>query len=293
MNIVKNRNIFFTLSILFIVVGIFMAAFKGLNYGIDFTGGTLIQIDLEKKVPTEDIRKITNEFDKNASIIHAGENKNQVIIKSSLNLNDKQTKEIFNKFKEKYNLKATEADKAESLGSAIGSEIQRNALIAVIAASIGILLYVTFRFEFKFGLSAVISLIHDALFMFSFYSIFRLQIDSTFIAAILTIIGYSINDTIVIFDRIRENSKNTKKENYEELINNSIKQTLRRTMATSFTTLISIMLLYIIGVEAIKGFALPLVVGIIIGTYSSIFIASPIWYILKTRTNSNKNLKQA
>lgn len=283
MNIVKNRKIIFAASTIIIVLGLILAAVRGLNYGIDFTGGTLIQIDLEKQLPVEEVKKIVDEFDTNASIIHAGENKQEVIIKSSLSLNRKQSNEIFKKFKDTYKLKSNEPIQVESTGSTIGKEIQNKALLSLFISSIGMLIYITIRFEFKFGMAAVLALIHDAFFMFSVYSIFKLQIDGTFIAAILTIIGYSINDTIIIFDRIRENLKIAKTRDYEELVNTSVKQTLRRTLGTSFTTLITILLIYILGVDAIRIFALPLIIGVIIGTYSSLFIATPLWYIFRTR----------
>ncbi|AFS78748.1 protein-export membrane protein SecF [Gottschalkia acidurici 9a] len=283
MNFIKHRNIFFIISIVTIVIGMALIGVRGLNYGIDFTGGTLIQIDLEKQVPVNEVKKIVSEFDKNASVIHAGKNKEEVIIKSSLSLSRKESGEIFNKFKEKYNLKADQPKQVQAIGASMGNEIRNKALLSIVISSIGILIYITFRFEIDFGLSAIISLVHDILLMFSIYSIFKFPIDSTFIAAILTIIGYSINDTIIIFDRIRENLKITNTRDYENLINSSIKQTIRRTLGTSFTTLVTITLLYVLGVEAIKEFTLPLIIGILIGTYSSIFVASPIWYILKTK----------
>lgn len=283
MNFIKNRNIFFVISILIIVIGLSLIGVRGLEYGIDFTGGTVVHIDLENHVPVSEIREIVDEFDENASIIHAGDDRQEVIIKSGLDLSRQQSNEMFDKFKQKYNLTSDEPIDAETRKASIGKEMQKRALISVIIASIGILIYTIFRFEFSFGISAVITLIHDALIMISIYSIFKFSVDNTFIAAILTVIGYSVNDTIVIFDRIRENLKTSKSRDYEGLVNTSIKQTLSRTIATSFTTLISIVLLYAFGVEAIKAFALPLMIGVIVGTYSSMFIASPIWYVLKTK----------
>lgn len=256
---------------------------RGLNYGIDFTGGTLIQINLGEKKPIEEVRKVMDEFDKDASIIFSGAEKEEIIIKSSKSLNRAEATKVFDQYKEKYDLKVDKPEVIQSIGASIGKEIQRKALLSVAIAAIGILIYVSIRFELTFGLAAVIALIHDALIMISIYAIFRLSIDSTFIAAILTVIGYSINDTIVIFDRIRENLKMTKTRDIDLLINSSVKQTLRRTLSTSFTTLITIGLLYALGTEAIRDFALPLMLGVVVGTYSSIFIASPLWYILRNR----------
>lgn len=250
----------------------------------------MLQIDFEKTVPIEDIKKITNTFDTKASIIHAGTNKEEIIIKSTLDLDNQERNEIFTKFKEEYGLKDEALIQSQKFGPAIGSEIQKKALIAVVLATIGILVYTSFRFEVNFGVAAIIALVHDALVVFAVYAVFNIPLNSTFVAAILTIVGYSINDTIVIFDRIRENLKLMKKEKYEDIANTSIKQTLSRTINTTITTLLAIVTLYILGVDAIKDFAFPLIVGMITGTYSSIFIASPIWYLFKTKINGKNNL---
>ncbi|WIV10758.1 protein translocase subunit SecF [Proteiniborus sp. MB09-C3] len=283
MNFIQRRNIFFILSALVIVCGLIYGLSTGLNYGLDFTGGTLLQISLGKTVPVEDIRKITDTFDTKASIIHAGEGKEEVIIKSTLDLDSQERNEVFAKFKEEYGLEDDALIESQKFGAAIGSEIQKKALLSIVVATIGMLIYISFRFEVKFGLAAIIALLHDTLVVLAVYAVFNIPLDSTFVAAILTIVGYSINDTIVIFDRIRENLKLMKKDKYEDIINTSIKQTLSRTINTSFTTLIAIVTLYVLGVDAIKDFAFPLIVGVIVGTYSSIFIASPVWYLLKTK----------
>lgn len=284
MNFIQSRKIFFTLSILVIIFGIVYGLVSGLNYGLDFTGGTMLHIDLGKTVPVEDIRKITDKFDTKASIIHAGDTKEEVIIKSTLDLDNQERNEIFTKFKEEYGLKDEALIQSQKFGPAIGSEIQKKALLSVVLATVGILIYTSFRFEVKFGIAAIIALIHDGLVVFAIYSIFKIPLDSTFVAAILTIVGYSINDTIVVFDRIRENLKSMKKESYEDIANVSIKQTLSRTINTTLTTLLAIVTLYILGVDSVKDFAFPLTVGIVTGTYSSIFIASPIWCLLKTKS---------
>lgn len=283
MNLIQRRNIFFILSVLVIVCGLIYGLSTGLNYGLDFTGGTLLQISLGKTVPVEDIRKITDTFDTKASIIHAGEDKEEVIIKSTLDLDNQERNEVFAKFKEEYGLEDDALIESQKFGAAIGSEIQKKAILSIVVATIGMLIYISFRFEVKFGLAAIIALLHDTLVVLAVYAVFNIPLDSTFVAAILTIVGYSINDTIVIFDRIRENLKLMKKDKYEDIVNTSIKQTLSRTINTSFTTLIAIVALYILGVDAIKDFAFPLIVGVIVGTYSSIFIASPVWYLLKTK----------
>lgn len=283
LNIIKNVKIFSSISIGIVIIGLIFAAVMGLNLGIDFTGGTLIQIEFGKTMDVDEIREITNEIDTNASIVHAGQNKTQIIIKSAVNLTNAERIELFNKFKEKYNLEDTALINQQKFGPSMGNEIRNKAFISVLIATVGMLAYITFRFEFKFGVSAIIALIHDVLIGLAVYSILRIPVNSSFVAAMLTIVGYSINDTIVVFDRIRENIKLMRKDTYEDIVNTSISQTLTRSINTSVTTLLAIASLYIFGVEAIKDFALPLIIGVLAGTYSSIFIASPMWYFLISR----------
>ncbi|WP_201750473.1 protein translocase subunit SecF [Senegalia massiliensis] len=284
LQIIQKRNIFFIISSIVIVIGIAMLFINGLNFGIDFTGGTLIQIDLGKEIPVSEIRKITDEYDENADIVHAGDENHEIIIKTTEDYSNEKRNEIFNKFKEKYNLESDKPLQSEKIGPAIGEEIRNDALIAIAIAMVGMLIYITFRFEFKFGLSAIIALIHDILITLAIFAIFKLPVNVSFVAALLTIVGYSINDTIVVFDRIRENLKLFKKTDYAKLVDTSISQTVVRSINTSFTTFLAIACLYIFGVDAIKEFALPLILGVLIGTYSSIFIASPIWYLFKTNS---------
>lgn len=289
MNIIGKRNIFFIISLLIIAVGFVFLVSSGLNLGIDFTGGTSIHIDLNKQVSVSEIREITDEIDENADIIHAGEGNKEVIIKTSRSLDNEQRKVLLSKFKDKYNVSDGDIT-SENFGPAIGKEIQQKAYISILIATICMLIYITYRFEFKFGIAAVIALVHDVLITLSVFTLFKIPVTSSFVAAILTIVGYSINDTIVVFDRIRENLKKMKKEPYEDIINKSISQTIIRSINTSFTTLLAITSLYIFGVEAIKDFALPLIVGVLAGTYSSIFIASPAWFMLKTSNKSHNKI---
>jgi preprotein translocase SecF subunit len=282
LNVVKNKRNYFMVSLSVIAVGLVMVFARGLNVGIDFTGGTLIQIELENEVPVDEIRNITDSFDKNASIVHAGENNTQIIIKTTVNLDNEERFEVFTQFKDKYGLTDDDFVKQLKFGPTIGKETQKKAVISVLIASICMLAYITLRFEFLFGVAAVIALLHDVLIGIAVYSIFKVPVNSSFIAAMLTIVGYSINDTIVVFDRIRENIKKMRKSKYEEIVELSISQTLVRSINTSVTTLFAISALYIFGVEAIRDFAFPLIVGVLAGTYSSIFIASPIWVMLKS-----------
>ncbi|WP_053957017.1 protein translocase subunit SecF [Inediibacterium massiliense] len=288
MNIISKKKIWFSLSIAVIVIGLIMGMFQGFNLGIDFTGGTMMQVYLGKTVPVNEIKTEISKFDLDAEIIHVGDQKEEIIIKTKKDLNTNQRQEVFEVLKAKYNLNDKDFRQAEQFGPSMGSEIQRKALISIGIAAIGMLIYITFRFEIKFGASAILALIHDILVVLAIFAIFRIPLNSSFVAAMLTIVGYSINDTIVVFDRIRENMRYMKKRNYEEVVDMSINQTITRTINTSLTTLITIIVLYIFGVEAIKAFTLPLILGVAIGTYSSIFIASPIWVTLK-EWESKKN----
>lgn len=282
MNIIGNRKIFYGISLAIIIVGLIMIVTKGLNYGIDFTGGTSIQIKIGKMVTVDEIREIMNEYDKNASIVHVGNNKDEIIIKSNKDFDNAEINEIIDRFVEKFHMEKKEFQ-SEKFVATMGDEIKKKALLSSFIAAVGMLVYITWRFELKFAIAAIIALIHDVLITLSIYAIFGIPANNAFIAAILTILGYSINDTIVIFDRIREETKLNPRHSLEDLINDSVKKSLTRTINTSITTLAAVAILYIVGVEDVKVLALPLIFGIISGTYSSLFIASPIWYALKKR----------
>ena len=285
MKIIEYKNLWFAISGIIIVIGMVFLIFSGLNLGIDFAGGTIINIDLHQTFEVPEIREIIDSFDKSADITYSGEDRQEVIIQTQESFTKEQRKEIFSLFQEKYDLEEKDLLSIDQVEPAIGGELKRQVFIAVGVAIIAMLIYIAFRFELAFGFAAIIALTHDMLVVLAFYAIAGIQINAPFIAAMLTILGYSINDTIVIFDRIRENRKKFKRTDYINLINTSINQSLSRTINTSVTTLITITALYILGVEAIRSFALPLIVGFVAGTYSSIFIASPIWYLLKTRKN--------
>ncbi len=278
-DIMKRRNLWFGISITIIIVGLLFMAIKGVNLGIDFTGGTTIQANIGKSFEVSEIRVITDKYDKESIITFAGQDKDIALVKTKITLDVNQQSDLMKEFRDKFNIEQSKIQ-FESIGPTIGGELTRQALFALLLANIGILIYVSFRFEWKFGVAAIIALAHDVLIMLVVYSIAQISINASFIAAILTIVGYSINDTIVVFDRIRENKKRLKKIDHAALVNQSISETLSRSINTALTTLITIVALYILGVPAIKDFALPLIVGLLAGTYSSIFIASPLWAIL-------------
>lgn len=275
LKIVERKGLWFGISIVLILIGIVAFAINGLNLGIDFKGGTMVSIGIGKEYKIEDVRTIVSKYDPQAQVQAITEG-NQVSIRSN-SLTDTQVSEMFKEIKTKYQLEDTALISTDRIGPSVGNELKKSAFIASIVAVIGILLYVTFRFEFKSGLAAIAALIHDVLITVSVYAVFQVPVSNSFIAAILTILGYSINDTIVVFDRIRENKRLGRYSDTTTLINASITQTMTRSINTVLTTLFTITAIYVLGVPAVKEFAFPLIIGIISGCYSSIFIASPLW----------------
>lgn len=278
-NIVEKRKIFFSISLVVIIAGIIaMVAFGGLNADIDFTGGTTVYVDMGTDATENDVRDaLKGVKDIKISSIQTAED-NQFIIR----LNDVGTDvrdDITEALKESY--KDSAVLSVDNVSPTVGSELWGNAAMALIIAIVLMLIYISFRFELLSGLAAIIALAHDMLVMVSIYAIFRINVNTSFIAAMLTILGYSINATIVVFDRIRENSKYMAKETFKNVTNTSIWQTLARSINTSITTLIMIVVLYIFGVPSIREFALPLMIGIVAGTYSSVFIAGPMWSLIR------------
>ncbi|MCX7885430.1 MAG: protein translocase subunit SecF [Caloramator sp.] len=279
--IVEKYKIWFGISIIIIAIGLGTWLIKDLNYGIDFKGGTVVTIRIGKDFNVEDIRAIAAKYDPKASAREILEGKKVEI--SSKDFTDEQVSQLFNEIKAKYQLQDVAPYATKRIGPSVGKELRKKAITSSIVATLGILLYVSFRFELKSGIAAVIALLHDLLVMVTVYAVLQIPVNSSFIAAMLTILGYSINDTIVVFDRIRENRKLGKYKSFAVTADASITQTLARSINTVLTTLFTITAIYILGVSAIKDFALPLIVGIISGCYSSIFIASPIWVLLEKK----------
>jgi preprotein translocase subunit SecF len=276
LRIIEKTKILFTISAILIAIGMGAWIIKGLNFGIDFVGGTVVNIKIGKDFNVEDVRKIAEKYDSQAQVQKV--EGNEVTIRSN-KLNNDQIPQLFKDIKDKYGLDDKALRSTDTIGPSVGKELREKAILSSIVAIIGILIYVTFRFEFISGMSAIIALIHDLLITISVYTVFQVPVNSSFIAAVLTILGYSINDTIVVFDRIRENKKLGKYRDYVTLANASITQTLARSINTVLTTLFTITAIYILGVPSIKEFAFPLIIGIISGAYSSIFIASPVWVL--------------
>lgn len=279
--VAEKSKIWFAVSLILIAISVGSLFINGLNFGIDFIGGTIVTIELNTPFETSDAKALIEEYDSSADVTYAGEAKTQVIISTKKDLSTEDRQALFSKFQEKYNLEDTDLLSIDTVSPSIGAEMANSAMIAAVVAVLLMLVYITFRFEFMFGLAAVIALVHDLIIVLGVYSIFQIQVNSPLIAALLTILGYSINDTIVVFDRIRENRPKFGKYDYANLVDTSVTQTLRRSINTSFTTLLAIGALYAFGVPAVQDFALPLMVGIVSGTYSSIFIASALWCKIK------------
>jgi len=279
--VAEKSKIWFAVSLILIAISIGSLFINGLNFGIDFIGGTIVTIELNTPFETSDAKALIEEYDTSADVTYAGEAKTQVIISTKKDLSTEERQALFAKFQEKYNLEDTDLLSIDTVSPSIGAEMANSSMIAAVVAVLLMLVYITFRFEFMFGLAAVLALIHDLVIVLGVYSIFQIQVNSPLIAALLTILGYSINDTIVVFDRIRENRPKFGKYDFASLIDTSVTQTLQRSINTSFTTLLAIGALYVFGVPAVQDFALPLMVGIVSGTYSSIFIASALWCKIK------------
>jgi preprotein translocase SecF subunit len=294
-DIIHKKKIFFAIPVAIILVGIIcFIAFGGFNLDIDFAGGTEMLIDTKAEFNKDEVTQLVTDtlgFAPNSvqqSLIQPTE----VTIKTKT-LSTEEAEKLWNAFKTKYNLEDADRLSTNSVSPTVGGELAQSAVLASIITVLLMLVYISFRFEFLSGVSAVVALAHDTLIILSFYAIFRLPVNTNFIACILTILGYSINNTIVVFDRIRENWKYARRERFSEVANRSIWQTMTRSINTAFTTLVTIVCLYIFGVDAIREFALALIVGMVSGTYSSIFIAAPFWDLIRGKQKADKSGKKA
>lgn len=277
---IKYRKIFYLVSAGLIILGLCVGMIRGFNFGIDFTGGTMLQLDMGRAVSVSQLDTVLKANGIQADIVHAGSDNEQVIIRTVQALDTAAREKVLNEIFAEFDLTDDSVLTIEQFGPSVGDMLKKNAVRALILAGIGMLIYIIIRFEWKFGIAAIISVIHDILIMVAFYGLFSIPINNPFIAALLTLVGYSINDTIVVFDRIRENLNLMKKNKLEELIDTSINQTLVRSLMTSVTTILAIIPLFILGGQTIRDFTLPLMIGIIAGAASSIFIASPVYFEL-------------
>lgn len=287
LKIIERSKIWFSISLLLIVVGLGFMFTKGLNFGIDFQGGTQVVVNMGGNFNKAEADTIVHKYANNA--ITNTVNTTEYEIKAS-NLDTAKVDEIVKALEAQFKLKPNALVSQNEIGASVGKELTRDSIIALAVAVIAVLIYVIIRFEADFGIAAILALLHDVLMTVSVYAIFRITVNTPFIAAVLTIVGYSINDTIVIFDRIRSNSKKMRAATPAEIANTSIKQTMTRSINTTLTTLVSIVAVYFF-VPTVRDFAFPLIVGIVCGAYSSIFIASPIWCALRNRKTKSKKAK--
>lgn len=289
LNYVHLSKYFYMISISLTIVGLICLAVLGLNYSVDFRAGSSVDISLSKTLTADQVNPILDELGINeGTTVNPGENRMTIRFNNVLNEDqESQLKAGISKLDDKASFEVNTVDPE------MAKELARNAIYAVLISSIGIIIYVSIRFEWRFAIAAIVALLHDAFMVIAVFSIFRLEVDLTFIVAVLTIIGYSINDTIVIFDRIRENLRFAKLKNRQdliELVNRSVSQTIMRSIYTALTVFIAAFFLFLLGGESIRMFSLAMVIGLLFGAYSSIFIASPLWFLLKSK-QKNKPAK--
>jgi preprotein translocase SecF subunit len=283
----------FLVSCAVVLIGIAILFFRGLNLGIDFAAGTRVEVQTESRVSQDELQAAFDKakIEEAISSIQYAENDTLANVTFVGQLSQQEVASIKSVFTETFG----NDPNISTVSAEVGRDIARNAIYAVAVASLGIILYITFRFEFSYGIATVVAMLHDAFFMLVAFSIFGIEVNLYFVAAILTIIGYSVNDTIVTFDRVRENIQFYEKERkiktmdeYRTLVNKAIQETIVRSINTVITVLFTVIALYIFGAESIRGFSLALLIGLVMGMYSSIFIASYLWLLIKGATFNKK-----
>lgn len=285
-SIVKNYKIFFSITIIFLLIGFGSIVTRGFNLGIDFTGGSIVDLTFENPVNVAQVRDVLKEHDMGNSIIQLENSDgkteaNSVLIRTGV-VEDTELRATMNDLQSK--LGNYQIQRVEQVGATIGSELVQQAAMAIVLSWVLMIAYITFRFEFKFAIAAIVALIIDVLVVLSYFSLFQMEMDSSFVAALLTVVGYSVNGTIVIFDRIRENLKiHRRSESLGEMVDNSIWQCMTRTIYTVATSLFAIVSIFLFGGETIHNFSFAMLVGFASGAYTSIFLAGPMWMFLKNK----------
>lgn len=287
-NFIRLRGAAFAISLIMILGSLGLLVTKGLNLGIDFTGGTLIEIQVKEKPDLADLRSDLNALGVGSVSIQEFGSPNDLLIRLGQQTGDEVAqKAAIEKVRAAIdaNYASEEVDyrRVEYVGPQVGDELKKAGLLAFLLSMLGILVYIWIRFEWQFGVAAVIALFHDTIGVLGFFALSNESFDLATLAAVLLVAGYSINDTVVVFDRVRENMRKYKKMALGDLLNLSVNQMLSRTIMTSLTTVLVLVMLYVFGGEVIKGFTEALIFGIIIGTYSSIYVAAPLLMLLKVR----------
>lgn len=275
----KRKTAYIVTAVALVVGLFFLLVHRGLRYGVEFTGGTLFQVEFASDTRVADVRDaIAAAGLQNAEIQRFGES-NEFLIRVSIfseTGDERVSQDVAAALDAAYGEGAWQIVRTEAVGPKVGAELKQKALIAILMSLALTLVYLAFRFEWRFGVAAVVATAHDLLLTLGFLSVVDLEVTLATVAAVLTIVGYSLNDTIVVFDRIRENLKKRRKDPYYDIVNGSINETLPRTILTSATTVVTLVALFLFGGAVIRPFALILILGVVIGTYSSIFVASPV-----------------
>jgi len=285
---VGKRRLFIILSAIAIMIGLASLMFRGgLNYGIDFAGGTMVQVRFDKAVAADEIRQALAPVDMGDISIQKFDDQstNEFLIRVEQSKSDLVglSDEIKLMLDKVFGSENVDVRRVEMVGPKVGKDLRRQGLLAIVYAMIGILIYITLRFEFRFALGAVLALAHDVMITVGVFALLDKEFSLPIVAALLAIVGYSLNDTIVVYDRIRENMKSGGRLDFVGVVNNSINQTISRTMLTSLTTLLVLLSLFFLGGGVIHDFAFAMIVGVVVGTYSSIFIASPVVILMQAK----------
>lgn len=283
-SIVKNYKIFFSITIIFLIIGFGSMIFKGFNLGIDFTGGSIMDLKFQKAVTVAEVRDVLKEHKLGNAIIQLESadgaiSSEGVLIRTGV-INDEQRRVVMDDMESK--LGKFDINRVENVGATVGDELIQQAVMAIVLSWFLMIAYISMRFEFKFAIAAIIALIIDVSVTLSYFSLFHMELDSSFVAALLTVVGYSVNGTIVIFDRIRENLKiHRRSESMAEMIDNSIWQTMGRSIYTVGTSLFAVIAIFLWGGETIHNFAFAMLVGFSSGAYTSTLLAGPLWLFLR------------
>ena len=293
-SIVKNYKRFFAVTVVFIMVGIGSMFMQSFNLGIDFTGGSIIDLKFGSPVSVSQVRDVLKEHDLGNSVIQLGTSDSNittsesVLIRTGI-LDDDARRAVMSDLTSK--LGDYQILRVEQVGATVGSELVQQAALAVVLSWILMIIYITYRFEFKFAISAIIGLVIDVTVVLCYFSLFHLEMDSSFVAALLTVVGYSVNGTIVIFDRIRENLKTHRRnEDLGEMVDRSIWQCMTRSVYTMLSTLFAVVAIFLFGGDTIHNFAFAMLVGFASGFYTSTFLAGPLWAILKQNGEGSKQV---
>ncbi len=289
-DIVKHRVWWFTLSSVLVIASVISIFVNGFNFGIDYTGGTILDMQFQNAVTVAQVREVVDDaqMDLGNSVIQLSgvtdqESSQDVMIRMR-NLSSDESKAVATQLSDK--LGGAEIKRTESVGAVIGSEVTKNAVMSLAVAFIALAAYISFRFEYKIAISALVSIFHDLIMVLGFFSFFHLEIDASFLAAILTVVGYSMNEAVVIFDRVRENTRTHRRtDTYEKLAHDSISQSIHRSIYTLTTVLFACGALHFFGGESTKNFSLVMLIGFISGAYSSICVDTSLWVVWKNHSH--------